>query len=508
LAFRRCILLALLLSSCSTLSTKSPTTQQASEFEASIARIQRADPKSPAVLSARLSYAEFLVSTDEGPCLRRLARAQEELNRVAADPEAHVMFPDGWARTADLEYRLHLARADCSGDPGRTAELRAAVEVAHHAAELYDSTFDYHAAVVMQFNTAILLRRLGDAAAADTALESTLAMDRDYGFRDDAQENYKLLLTWRGEGADSTKIAGLMQGFPQRRAILNFAWHPCDAHISFEDDRVSRWDASTSRSHAAASFDRHIGPGANGGWKVLYTQDAAQYEPGVWPTPEALQAAKVVFSPVALPALNFEVSATGEFTGTVDASAFASRLIAHTDALIRAQVPVSKHAAALTKEALDVTDVALSSGLLMAEAAENYQLETAMWTGATLDQGVWYQLSAPLSLRGLTRIVLQQQLEFAFTRMVPCTDATAESACVELVVRTTPNRQAVDQLFKNYASSTATRIVLDPETLLSYAREDRLYWYVAIGDGRADTVLQSEHFKSTTTFTSGAPGRH
>jgi hypothetical protein len=502
--FRRCVLVALFLSSCSTLRTKSSTTQQASEFQANIARIQRADPKSPAVLSARLSYAEFLVSTDDGPCQRRLARAEEQLNRVAADPETQVMFPEGWARMTDLDYRLHLARADCVGDPGRAAELRAAVGAAQQTAELYASTFDYHAAVIMRFNTAIVLRRLGDAAAAVTALESTLAMDRDYGFQDDAQENYKLLLTWRGEGADGATVARLMQDFPQRRAILKFAWHPGYAHISLEDDRLSRWNAGTSRSHATASFDRHIGPNANSGWQVIYTQDTAQYEPGVWPTPEGLQAAKVVFWPVALPALNFEVSASGEFTGTLDADAFASRLIAQTDALIRAHVPVSKYAAALTKEALDVTDVALSSGLLMAEAAENYQLETSMWAGATLDQGVWYQLSAPLSLRGLSRLVVQQQLEFAFTHMVPCATATAEPACVELVVRTTPDRQAVDRLFKSYASSTATRIVLDPATLLCYAREDRLYWYVAIGDGRADTVLQSEHFKSTTTFTDGA----
>jgi hypothetical protein len=504
--FRRCVLVALVLSSCSTLSTQSPTTQQASELEAGIARIQRADPKSPAVLSARLSYAEFLVSTDEGPCPRRLARAQEELNRVAADPEAHVMFPDGWARTADLEYRLHLAWADCGGGPGRTDELRAAVGAAQHAAELYASTFDYHAAVIMQFNAAIILRQLGAAAAAVSALESTLAMDREYGFQDDARENYKLLLTWRGEPADSAKVASLMQDFPKRRAILKFAWHPGDAHISLHDDRESLWDAAISRSHAAAAFDRHIVPDANSGWKVIYTQDTAQYEPGVWPTLEGSQASKVVFWPAALPALNFQVSASGEFTGTLDADAFASRLITQTDALIRAHVPVSKDAAALTKEALDVTDVALSSGLLVAEAAENYQLETSMWAGATLDQGVWYQLSAPLAVRGLSRLVVQQQLEFAFTRMVPCTTAIAEPACVELVVRTTPNRQAVDLLFKNYASSTATRIVLDPATLLSYAREDRLYWYVATGDARADTVLQSEHFKSTTTFIGGEPG--
>jgi hypothetical protein len=503
---RRCVLLVLLLASCSTPSTKSPTPLPADEFEASIARIERADPKSPAVLSTRLSYAEFLASTDEGPCQPRLARAQEELNRVAADPEAQVMFPDGWARTADLEYRLHLARAECVGDPGRTGELRAAVEAARHAAELYGSRFDYHAAVIMQFNTAILLRQLGDAAAAVGALESTLAMDREYGFRDDAQENYKLLLTWQGRPADSAQVAALMQDFPKRRINLKFAWRAGDAHISVEDNRASLWDGATNHSHAAVSLERHVGPDANSGWLVSYTQDPAQYEPGVWPMSEGSQAAKTVFPPAPLEALDFKVSAAGEFTGTTGADAFTSRLIAQTDAVILAHAPVGGDADKLTQDALEATQLALSPGLLAAEAAENYQLETSMWAGATLDQGVWHQLDAPLSLRGLRRVVVQQRLEFAFTRVVPCTSTATAPACVELVVRTTPIRQAVDQLLKGYASSTATRLVLDPATLLSYSREDRLYWYASIGTGPTDTILQSEHFKSTTTFTGGAQG--
>jgi hypothetical protein len=37
-------------------------------------------------------------------------------------------------------------------------------------------------------------------------------------------------------------------------------------------------------------------------------------------------------------------------------------------------------------------------GMLEAQTIENYQLETAMWIGATLEQGVWYEISAPLSL--------------------------------------------------------------------------------------------------------------
>jgi hypothetical protein len=498
--FRLCAPIILCITSCSTLSTESPSTAPANEFATTIARIERTDSHSPAVLSVRLSYAEYLLSTDAGPCQQRLGRAQEELDRVAVNPQTQVMFPDGWARTADLEYRLHLARADCLGEPGRTVELRAAVAAAGHAAELYGSTFDYHAAVIMQFNSALVLHQLGDDSAAVMALEATLAMDREYGFQDDAQENYTQLLTWQGKSAVSTQVASLMQDFPKRQAILKFAWHQDDAHISLQESRESLWESDVNRSHAAASFECHIGADSNGGWKVSYTQGLAQYEPGVWPMLAGSRAAKMVFSPAPLPALNFKVSAAGAFLGTTDSDAFAAQLTAATDGLIRAHAPAGGDASDLTNKAFEQTAVAFASGLLVAEAAEKYQLETSMWVGATLDQGVWYQLSAPLSLHGLPQVVVQQRLEFAFTRRVPCTAAATEPSCVELVIRTTPDQEAVNRLISNYAASTATRIVVDPATLLAYSREDRLYWYASIGNAPGDAVLQSEHLKSTTTY--------
>ena len=499
--FRLCVLVALFISSCTTLNSESPTTSQADEFATTIARIERTDPDSPAIPSVRLSYAEFLLGTEQGPCQQRLGRAQEEVDRVEAMLQARVMFPDGWARTADLAYRLHLARADCFTDPGRAAELRAAVTAAAHASELYANTFDYHAAVIMHFNTAIILNQLGDAAAALTALQSTLAMDREYGFQDDAEENYRLLLTWQGQPADSARVAALMQDFPKRQAILKFAWRPGDSHVALEETRENLWDGAVSRSRAAASYERHISSDSTGGWMVSYTQDPGQYQPGVWPELEGSQAVKLVFSPARMAALNFKVSATGEFGGTIGADALSVQLTDQTDAMIRAHVPATTDdAGELTKQALDTTDVTLSSGLLGAEAAENYQLETSMWAGANLDQGIWYRLSAPLSLHGLPRVVIQQRLEFAFTRRVPCAAGALEPSCVELVVRTTPDQGAVDGLINDYASSTVTRIVVDPATLLAYSREDRLYWYASVGGAHGDSILQSEHLKSTTTY--------
>src|SRR4029077_2892038 len=118
-------------------------------------------------------------------CAQRLEQAQEQLGSVEANPKASVMFPDGWARAVDIEYRLHLARADCGSEADRENELGTAVAAARRAVELYRNMFDYRSMVIMQFDVGVVLRQLGDNAAALAALETALDMDREYGFQDD-----------------------------------------------------------------------------------------------------------------------------------------------------------------------------------------------------------------------------------------------------------------------------------------------------------------------------------
>src|SRR5579864_6897164 len=132
-AFLICAII-ILASSCSEPEPRAArSASQAKDFEAAIARIERADPGSPAVLSAQLAYAAFLLSGAPGPCAERLERAQEQLGSVDASPKAYVMFPDGWARVADLEYRLHLARSACGSEADRANELRSAAAAARRA---------------------------------------------------------------------------------------------------------------------------------------------------------------------------------------------------------------------------------------------------------------------------------------------------------------------------------------------------------------------------------------
>lgn len=502
-----CVVIGLLTCSCSTPEpTRSP---RAKDFETDLAQLKRRDPESPTALSVQLNYAEFLLSGAQGPCAQRLEHAQEELGSLDANPDARVMFPEGWGSVADLEYRVRLARAECTG-ADRKAELQAAIVAAQRAVELYGEMFDYHSMVIMQFDAAVAMRQLGEDAAAVKALETALDMDREYGFKDDAPENYKLLLTWQGEPAGDEQVAARMRDFPQRKAVLTFGWRAIDAQVSMESHRECLQDGQRVPSDAAATFERHVEPGEAGGWSVSYSSRLSRYEPGVWPATRGSQAPVMVFPPALLAAAGFKVSAAGEFENVTDSESFAAQLATDTEKLIRAAAPAGDRANKLTSEAVATTTSFFTPGMLEAATAENYQLETAMWIGATLDQGVWYQIDAPLSVAGMPRVVVQNRIEFAFTRKVPCTAQATEKTCVEIVIRATPDKDALDRVMADfigpdsasriadYASSSQVRIVTDPATLLPYAREQRVYWYVSLGRGRS--VLQSEHLVSRTTY--------
>lgn len=509
-----CALISLLACSCSTPgSRESANVSPATYLPAAIAHIEQTNPGSPALLNARLAYGEFLLSGASGPCAQRLVLAQEQLGSVESSLEGRALFPDGWAHAADLEYRLHLARADCGGQADRRDDLLAAADAARRAVKLYRNTFDYRSMVVMQFDAAATLRRLGDSAGAIVALQAALGMDREYGFADDARQNYKLLLAWRGRPAGARQVAQLMRDFPKRQAILKFGWHAGDARVTLQNSRDCLDDGQIIHDRAVAAYERHVNADPGGGWDITYARRLTRYEPGVWPSGKtSAQTAELYFPPVRLPALDFKVSATGEFEGVTNSKTFSARLIARTNGLIKAGAPPDGVGHDTVTRAVAAAAIALSPGMLEATTSESYQLETAMWVGAKLEQGVWYQMSAPLILPGLSQVVLQQQIEFAFTRMVPCTADAAAQSCVEIVIHATPDKDALQDLgadlagmiegatFFDYDASIDGRIVVDPATLRSYEHEERVYWYASAGKTLDDQLLESDHLVSTTTY--------
>ncbi len=333
---------------------------------------------------------------------------------------------------ADLEYREDLALAACGSRAARRAELYAAVAAARRAVILYRSELTYRSMVIMQFDAAVALHRLGEKSAALTALRTALRMDREFGLRGDARQNEQVLLRWCGEPAGQAQIAAIMRHFPQRSATPKFDWHPSDARITVESQRAGLVGGQFVRSRAAAALERRISAGHGGAWQVAYTHRLKRYQPGVWPLKPNSRTPRLPFAPMRPPAVNFKVSANGDFQRVTGLKHLSARLTTRTDELIRASVPADDNSPGTLNALSASAALALSPGLLEAATAERYRLETSMCIGATLKQGVWYQMSAPLSLPGLRRDVVEQQITFAFTHLVRCAAGEPVRQCIEI----------------------------------------------------------------------------
>ena len=123
---------------------------------------------------------------------------------------------------------------------------------------------------------------------------------------------------------------------------------------------------------------------------------------------------------------------------------------------------------------------------------EAYGIETGTWIGASLDQGVWYDMRVPLSLPIAPGLFVTHQIEFAFTRQVPCTADSPDEACVEIVLRATPDPEDLKRLLMDVSqsmdlghkkalqlwSATYMRLVTEPRTLQFYESDIRhlSYW--------------------------------
>ena len=199
-----------------------------------------------------------------------------------------------------------------------------------------------------------------------------------------------------------------------------------------------------------------------------------------------------------------ELRPSGELKTIDDPAGFAAQLADAARRLIRDHAPPGADTTPLVDEALRSVDVAFAPEVIEAAARQSYNLETAMWIGARLEQGVWYALSAPLTLPGRPRLVGDHDIAFSFTHAVPCTAASADPRCVELVVKSNEpifDSQVAPGWPFRYSASRVMRIVVDPQNLLPYSRDVHSYWYMETEKGGApDSLLESERLLETTTY--------
>jgi tetratricopeptide (TPR) repeat protein len=495
-------------------SDDSPTPK---DFEDAIAALDKIDPNAPAALAARLEYADVLAGSAGDDCRQRLDEAQSILDGVDARPAFVVAFPGGRARVENTEYRVHLALASCGGNPpNRDSELREAIGAAQRAVELYRDALDYQSAAISQFNAANTHRLLGDDELSIAALEIAIDMDREYGFRQDAEDNSRLLRRWRsGDGADAESAAGGMQDFPPRSVALKFGWTPCDAdaeiHLDFSRAAADKVDRASGTATVKSHIRKNHRPWLESYEPITTVNDADVKSSGA----ADLSLLAVLFMRGLRQHPDIVVSHNGDLLEVEDSRKVARQLSAATRALIRDRAPAGEIAARLSMRAGDEVNVAFAPDTIEAKAEEDYSLATGAWIGATLDQGVWYRMSAALIMPGIDNVLLPNDMEFAYTRNVRCTADSAAPACVEIVLHATPQEKPLGQWLEqlaltlqlprgrsvHYWSTSYLRIVTDPNTLMTYATDARRYWYVSAGSADPNgATTASETIVSTFVY--------
>ena len=493
------------------------TSRQA--FVTAIDALNAYDPQSPETLDARLQYADFLAKTDSEDCRTRLDTAQSQLDLVRASPAVSIALPWGAARQADLEYQIHFARADCGSSAAvRDQELRAALDSARRAVDLYRDALDAVSMATMQFNASLTYRSLGDNEAAVAALQATLAMDREYGFVDDAEENYRLLLEWNGQAAGPDEVAARMQDFPDRSTTLRFVWFEGTAEVALETDYSQLANGQILHLSSVRTAQRRVRKGGLGSWVVSYLPGDTHFDLGTPPNEEpSTQAFANSISRMLLQFHDFSVARDGDFNASKRAFKFGARVRADVKAFTRDHGSIGGRKP-LTRSIDQALEAALSRDAIEDAVAEDYNLQTGTWIGATLEQGVWYDMAVPLSVPIARNFFVMHKIQFAYTRPVPCTADSAEAACAEIVLRATPDPAVLQTMLDTLAhkshpgslqmprlwSVTYLRLVTDPATLQPYGLDVRhhSYWSTGAKDPN-DALTQSDR----TVFVSGRINR-
>jgi hypothetical protein len=457
------------------------------ELAKQLARMARLDPDSPVVLEAQLERVRTLIKADDGSaCEPRLAAAAAALTAAQDVPALSVLLPLGPARMASIEYELHRARARCMTDAaGSSKELQEAVAAAQRSVDLYRDGLDYPSMAIMQYNVAATRLLLGDTDAARAALSTAIDMDHEYGLGEDAADNERLLSQWSAPAA-APAAANAAEPPSVRSVPLRFAWRPVDAQ-----GRIEITSSYYSEGHFAQitgtktlrRLVRLVSHDAHAAWRV--SQDltgSASVDARGFNEKNVLFGLAVPVTEALFEHLDFEVSTSGDLLDVLDLGTRALQLSQQARGTIRAGIGQSW--SVMQAAALDDELQPLSVG---GRAVEAYDLGTGAWIGATLEQGMWYSMGAGLSLPGLTNTALPHDVEFAYTRNVPCTPASAEPACVEIVVHATPNSAALESLTaamsplfgdSRYWSTTHVRLVTDPGSLMPYCIDVRRYWHL------------------------------
>ena len=467
------------------------------------------DRVSPESLAQRLAYAQAQLESDQGECGTRLDAAQAQRDMVAANPALDVFLPAGRARLGTIDYRLHLERAYCgSGNLPRREELQASLDAASRAVSLYRGLYDYQSMAVMQYDVAAVHRLMGDGREAVAALEAALVMDRDYGFGPDAEDNAKILARWTDQPPPADA------GPPHRSITVKFAWSPCAAEVAVAADYLDLTGGEVVHSKAATILARHIRADGDG-WILSSEPGDRRYDFEGWPGRGSVPQEEATLASAAermWPAA-VKIGASGEFKGIDDPNPIVGALNGDVQTVKDRLGMTSAGKPTAAEELRHTVELLAKPDGMAAAAGQEHALLTAAWIDATLEQGVWYETTASLLLPGMV-ILADQEIQFAYSRPVPCGDASAdEPACAEILVHVAPEPDALQDKLSllrhslkltgtrqvHYFGVTDLRLVIEPGRLLPHVSEVRRHWYIEV-DGKGPPIAGAETIVSTYSY--------
>jgi hypothetical protein len=477
--------------------------QASAALEALIDRFGRIDQKHPDYIAAQLDYAQLLARNASGDdCATRLPAAEAHF-KVANDAVVTpVVLKTARGRVPVVGYYLEMARSRCVPEAGKAAALQAALRYARDAVAGYRGLFMYEPMTIMQFNVAQTLHDIGDELQAEKELQAALDLDRTFGLKADAEENFRTLNEWQKKEITDADVGAFSAGIAPRSVTLKFGWAPAKVDVSSTFDNAA-YEGGTVRH---TKFTMPL----TGTIKAVNDDLVYELKAGDAKLDPATSGTDVEKKLVALMARilgripTVVVSKTGEFKEVRDIDAFARNLTVEIENAVKAAVPESDPRYPAVKAASDqeLKPFATSQNLL-AKMQQEYSLDTGIWSGATLEQNAWVSLPLTLSMNGTPQGFIEHNVEAAFARRLPCGAGMPADGCVELVLEAVPTEKAVADVAKklqdsekgrlDYAAATRIRLVVNPDTLVPYETETLRYTYLALANkGQRAVKIASE----------------
>jgi hypothetical protein len=465
---------------------------QSKALEATIERVGKIDQKHPDFIAAQLDYAQLLArNTSSDDCATRLPAADAHFKVAKESVVTPVVLRTARGRVPVVGFYVEMARSRCSADAARTAALQAALGYARDAVAGYRALFMYEPMTIMQFNVAQTLHDMGDEAQAVRELQAALDLDRTFGFKSDAEDNFRTLGEWQKKEVTDADVSAFAATFVPRSVTLGFGWTPAKVEVSTVFDNATYEGNAVRHTKFSLPLTGTI-KAAND--DLVYELKAG--EPRLDASTAGADVERKVVALMArilgkIPVL--VISKAGEFRELRDLDAFAQQMNTEIDDAVKSAVPEKDPRYAAVKAATDQELKPFASAdNLRGRMQQDYSLETGIWIGATLEQGAWLSLPLTLSMNGTPQGFIEHTVEAAFSRRLPCAPGLAPEGCVELVLDAVPTAKAVADVTQklqdsnkgklDYVAATRMRLVVDPTTLVPYEHETLKYTYLALAN--------------------------